>query len=317
MTTEAIEREGMRSLELCEVAAAAQVHVRATRARSARIAATVLLCVVASSMLGCGGRRGGRGGGDAGAGRDGGVGGDAGAERDGGGGGDAGGGGDTTRNTVVFVEDSYQTTFGGASLDLLIDGALVSLAGEPFGRDYPGAVRGVAPGLHDIVLRNNFDDTTVYADSVVTSAEGTLLWLSGSESRRTLRLLSAPAWAAPPGPDRGVIRTVHSAPRLGPIDVYVLPRGGTIAGASPAFSGVAPETITDFVAMPVGDITVIITQAGSSTMVGMPLDGSINPDFASLAVATENCFTMECTTPEARLSGFICLGVSPMHCYRE
>lgn len=231
--------------------------------------------------------------------------------------GDAGVDDVTTRNVLIFFSDSYHDSLGGSSLNLYLDGEMVSPPGGGFGRDYPGVVTDVEAGIHDLRLENDFDGTTVYVDTVATLAEGTLLWFGGNESTGTIELSVAEAWAEQPAPDHGVIRAIHSAPSLGPIDVYVLPRGGSVTGATPTISSVAPRAISDFVELPVGDVTIAITEAGTTTLVGDPVDSRIHADFARFAVATENCHTRECDTPETSAPSSVCLGIDPQHCYRE
>lgn len=61
------------------------------------------------------------------------------------------------------------------------------------------------------------------------------------------------------------IRFVQEAQAVGLVDLYLVPSSSTLAGAKPVLAKVAAGTVTDYVDIPAGTYTVVVTPTGDIT----------------------------------------------------
>jgi hypothetical protein len=59
------------------------------------------------------------------------------------------------------------------------------------------------------------------------------------------------------------VRILHASPTAGPVDLYVVARGASIAQATPAFAGVPFKADTGYVSLAAGQYDVVVTPTGS------------------------------------------------------
>jgi hypothetical protein len=79
------------------------------------------------------------------------------------------------------------------------------------------------------------------------------------------------------------LRVLHASPSAGPVDLYVVARGVSIAQATPAFTAVPFKADTGYVSLAAGQYDVVVTPAGSKT-------AAIGP--APITVAANGVYTI-------------------------
>jgi hypothetical protein len=82
---------------------------------------------------------------------------------------------------------------------------------------------------------------------------------------------------------QGKLRVLHASPSAGPVDLYVVARGASIAQATPAFTSVPFKADTGYVSLAAGQYDVVVTPAGSKT-------AAIGP--APITVAANGVYTI-------------------------
>lgn len=61
------------------------------------------------------------------------------------------------------------------------------------------------------------------------------------------------------------IRFLQQALSVGPVDVYLVPSTSTLAGSKPLLSNLAVQAVTDYIPVPAGTYTVVVTPTGITT----------------------------------------------------
>jgi hypothetical protein len=148
-------------------------------------------------------------------------------------------------------------------VDVAVDGEVVY---TDLGTDGYTEYFEVAGGPHVIEAIHSYYGTVVFhAEPIV--AVGARYSVIGYTGLGGLDVTVVTDGSPPPASGYRLLREVHAAPGLGPVDVYVTPWDGGIAGRTPLWQGVVLGQASGYAAVPADSLSVYVTQAGTPDVV--------------------------------------------------
>lgn len=151
-----------------------------------------------------------------------------------------------------------------APVDILIDGIQVATSLAYTNSTAYLAVKTGSRHIQALTVSNSasvFDQTI----SIAASANETLL-LTGPVAKMQSLLLTDGATNTTITTGDGKVRVVNASQTLGPADVYIVNAGASLAGATPASSGLSFGKATDYALEIIGDFQVLMTQPGTTNV---------------------------------------------------
>jgi hypothetical protein len=156
------------------------------------------------------------------------------------------------------------------NVDVQVDGKTV-LTSVGFGN--PGTYHSVKSGSRHFQIFPTGTTTTPYADASVSVEKDTTIIMETTpqpQSQIALGVFTDDNTAPTTG--NAEIRVINSSPTVNAnvaagVDVYIVPKGGGIAGFSPLIPGLAFNVMSNYQSLAAGDYDVAVTQPGTQNII--------------------------------------------------